>query len=88
MINASSFIITVCASGSRTSVPEVLIPSPQQCGRVFLDQPLNASNLCAPKSATPFEPNWIQPELRYSVFMFDVHMGRLIPIRRIKEKSI
>jgi hypothetical protein len=52
------------------------------------DQPLYPLNLSTPEALTPLDPDWFQPELRTGFLALDVHMGRLVPVRRVKEKTI
>ena len=52
------------------------------------DQPLYPLNLSTSEALTPLEPDRFQPELRTGFLALDVHMGRLVPVRRVKEKTI
>src|ERR1019366_2791053 len=82
---ASSLTLTLWASASLSSAPEVLIPSPQQESRVFRDQFFDDSNLPAAETTALLQADRLQPNLCLSLFALDVHVGRLISIRRVKE---
>jgi hypothetical protein len=87
-IRASSLTLTLWASACLCSAPEVLIPLPQQINRVFRDQILDSSNLRPAEAATLLQADPVQPKLRRSLFPLDMHVGRLIPIRRVKKYPV
>ncbi len=64
---ASSLTLTLSASASLSSVPEVLIPRPQQKDCVLHHQPLNPCDFRAAKAPASFQADRLQPKTSPSI---------------------
>ena len=56
--------------------------------RVFRDQSFDTCNFRPAEAAAALQADWFQPELRLSVFPLDMHVGRFVSIRRVKEQPV
>jgi hypothetical protein len=80
-VRALSVVVTRVASGSLTSVPEILIPFLHEEQLILLNSSLNSPKLRAGKSPAPLQPDRIDPELCCGIIPLHVDMGRFAPIR-------
>jgi len=64
------------------------MPPPQKEFSVFLDEPLYPIDFTSTESSTPFNPDRIEPEFGLHLLAFNMNVGRLITIARIKEESV
>jgi hypothetical protein len=55
---------------------------------MFVDDPLDPTNLCSAKSTTPLQSARIQPEFCSLILPLDMGMWRFFSITGIKEKPI
>jgi hypothetical protein len=74
--------VTRWASAARTSLGKVLIPSPPKLIGVAPHQRLHLFDLGPAKPAALGQTDWIKPELGQVRFPFDVHVSRLVSVRR------
>jgi hypothetical protein len=55
---------------------------------MFLDKPLNTSDLGAPETAATDQPDRVQPELGNVNVSLDVHMRRLFAVASIEKAAV
>ncbi len=85
---ASSVTETCCASATRSSLAEELIPCSAKLAFVLPDHGLQSPDLDSAKPAALSQPYRIEPELATVPLPLDMHVAGLVPVSGIEEKPI
>jgi len=87
-VSPSSSTRAFSADGSRNSVPDVVIPKSQQVLGPLFNQRFDPPQFGAAKRSAPFQLYRSKPELGFAFVAFNMHMWRLIRIRRIEKEPV
>jgi hypothetical protein len=65
---------------------EELIPTLHQLFAVLRDKLAKSVDFVTTKTAAPLQPDWIQPELRFALVTFYVHVRRFAPVSSVEKE--
>src|SRR5438034_256759 len=87
-VRAQSVRVTLCASASLISIPEVLMPFPPHHFRILIHQYFDSNEFLPSESAAMLQAHWIEPKLCHRAVPLHMNMRRLFSIGRVEEKSV
>lgn len=68
------------AEGTRISVTEELIPTPQQGRLIVLDDLLDSVQVLAREPTASLQADRVEPELGFAIITLDMDVGWFVPI--------